>query len=174
MLAWRDELVEAGWRGEADESMSHVYRHWLSLRRADLPLAMGQEDRLREVLRQLKSIDSISISHIYLQEDFDLLPPVWKKLFDQLQGLGVPVHFMTAIQDRKKPSSNLASVQAILSGKPHSTSIQENDDSLVLLKASDEWEAAENLALWLAAEEDNNQEVTIICGSEYGCFGPDP
>ena len=165
MLAWRDELVEAGWRGEADESMSLRLQALAEIEKSDLPLALGQEDRLCEVLRELKSIDSISISHIYLQKDFDLLPPVWKKLFDQLRGLGVPVHLMTAVQDREKPTSNLASVQAILFGTSHSTAIRENDDSLVLLKASDEWEAAENLALWLAAEEDNNQEVTIICGS---------
>ena len=166
MIAWRDELVEAGWRGEADESMSPRLQALAELEKTDLPLAMGQEDRLREVLRQLKSIDSISIAHIYLQEDFNLLPPVWKKLFDQLRDLGVPIHFVTAIQDRKQPSSNLTSVQTILSGKTHSTSIKDNDDSLVLIKVSDEWEAAENLALWLAAEEDNNQEVTIICGSD--------
>ena len=166
MLAWRDELVEAGWKGEADESMSPRLQALAELERTDFPLAMGQEDRLREILRQLKSIDSISISHIYLQEDFDLLPPVWKKLFDQSRDLGVPIHFVTAIQDRKQASSNLASVQTILSGKNHSTSIKENDDSLLLIKASDEWEASENLALWLAAREENNREVTIICGSD--------
>ena len=166
MLAWRDELVEAGWRGETDESMSPRLQALAEFEKTDLPLAMGQEDRLREVLRQLKRIDSISIAHIYLQEDFNLLPPVWKKLFDQLRDLGVPIHFATAIQDRKQPSSNLASVQTILSGKTHSTSIKDNDDSLLLVKVSDEWEAAENLALWLAAEEGNNQEGTIICGSD--------
>lgn len=166
MLTWRDELIEAGWTGEADESMSLRLQALAELEKTDLPLDMGREDRIHEVLKKLKSINSIPISHIYLQEDSNLLPPVWKKLFDQFRDMGVSFHFVTAIQDRKKPSSNLVSVQTILSGKTHSTSIKENDESLVLIKASDEWEAAENLALWLSTEGDNNQEVTIICGSD--------
>ena len=168
MLAWRDELVEAGWTGGTDESMSLRLRALAELEGTDLPLAMGKEDRLQEVLRRLKSIDSIAIAHIYLQEDFELLPPVWKKLFDQLQDMGVRINVVTAIQQRQRPPSNLESVQTILLGKGHATTIKDNDDSLLLIKASDEWEAAENLALWLAAGEENNQAVTIICGSDTG------
>ncbi|MBN2061718.1 MAG: PD-(D/E)XK nuclease family protein [Deltaproteobacteria bacterium] len=166
MLAWRDGLVAAGWRGETDESMSPRLQALAELEKTDFPLAMGQEDRLREVLRHLKDISSISFSLIYLQEDFDLLPPVWKKMFKQLQGFGVPIHPLPAIRNRKKSPSNLASVQKILSDNTNTTSIKENDDSLLLVKASNEWEAAETLALWLAAEQNNNQEVIIICGSD--------
>ena len=41
-----------------------------------------------------------------------------------------------------------------------------HDDSLVLLEADNEWQAAEHLALWLAAAPDSNEQVTIICGSD--------
>jgi len=166
MLAWRDELVEAGWTGGTDESMSPRLRALAELEGTDLPLAMGKEDRLQEILRWLKSIDSISVSHIYLQEDFEILPPMWKKLLHQLKDKGVRIHAVTAIQQRQRSPSNLESVQTILLGKSQATTIKDNDDSLLLIKASDEWEAAENLALWLAAGEKSNQAVTIICGSD--------
>lgn len=63
-------------------------------------------------------------------------------------------------------NSNLALVQAALLGQSAEGAITDKDSSLILLEASDEWEAAEHLALWLAAERDHNQGITIICTAD--------
>ena len=63
-------------------------------------------------------------------------------------------------------NSNLALVQAALLGQSAEWAITDKDSSLILLEASDEWEAAEHLALWLAAERDHNQGITIICTAD--------
>ncbi len=76
MLSWRDELIEAGWKGEADGSCSPRLLALKKLEQTNLPLAMGREDRLQEVIRQIEHIDSIAVRKIHLQEPLELLPPV--------------------------------------------------------------------------------------------------
>ena len=48
-------------------------------------------------------------------------------------------------------TSNLAAVQNILLGNAGHGLVPPKDDSLVLLEADNEWQAAEHLVLWLAA-----------------------
>lgn len=165
ILAWRDELVEAGWKGETEASSSARLQALAILERANSPLSMGREDRLQEVLRQLEHISPIGIGHIFLQEAFELLPPAWQKVFTQLKGRGIIVEPSPPL-NHKPRTSNLASVQAVLSGAPHAATIAEKDDSLLLIRAADEWQAAENLALWLATDAKANRDVTIICGAD--------
>jgi RecB family exonuclease len=165
MLSWRDELIEAGWKGDADGSSSPRLRALKKLEQTNLPLAMGREDRLQEVIRRIEHIDSIAVRKIQLQEPLELLPPVWQKVLAQLQDKGVNVEPIAAISHQPK-SSNLASVQSVLSSETKDTSISDKDDSLILIKSADEWEAAENIAIWLAAKPEANQDVTIICGAD--------
>jgi ATP-dependent helicase/nuclease subunit B len=166
MLYWRDELIEAGWNRAPIESTSPRLRSLSELEQIHIYLARGQSDRIQDVLRQVKEASSISISDIYLQEDLNILPPVWKKLFDRLEDMGVHIKVTPFIKHSQKLSSNLATVQTILRGETGSTSIRPDDDSLVLLKASEEWEAADNLVLWLASGKENNQDVAIISSSD--------
>ncbi len=189
MLAWRDELIDAGWEGQpldsrfrgndmADgndmagrndmnsvESGSARLRALAKVEQVNLPLALGDEDRLREVLRELKQVDGVAIERVRLQEAFELLPPVWQKIFNKLRSLGVKIERVEPVRHEPR-SNNLASIQTVITGKAETAPISDNDDSLILLKAADEWEAAQNLALWLAAEKDANSGVTIVCGTD--------
>ena len=165
MLAWRDELIEAGWEGQQFESGSTGLRALAKVERVDMPLALGREDRLRQILRELKQARSVAIERISLQEPIELLPPVWQKIFNQLRRLDVKIELVAMVAHEPR-SSNLASIQTVMTGEVDTEPISANDDSLVLIKAVDEWEAAESLAIWLAADDGANSEVTIVCGTD--------
>lgn len=165
LLVWRDELIAAGWDGQAEASDSPRLRALAELERVDPPLASGRADRLREVARQLEPASSVAIADIRLAEPLELLPSIWQKLLGQLKGKGVTIEPVGDLRFPSRPS-NLASIQSIFSGATDAAAISDKDDSLVLVTAMDEWEAAENLALWLAADPEANKDVTIICGED--------
>ena len=183
MLDWRDELIGAGWEGQpldsrfrgndmaggndmnSVESGSARLKALVKVERVDMPLAFGKEDRLREVLRELKQTDKVSIADIRLWEPTELLPPIWQKIFNRLRKMGVAIESAEPVR-REPRASNLASIQTVMTGETDSAPISDNDHSLTLVKATDEWEAAENLALWLGADKGANKEVAIVCGTD--------
>jgi len=164
MLSWRDELIEAGWDGLAHDSSSPRLLSLADVEAVDEhPLSPGRQDRLQAVLSVLGQHSSDIVS-IHTQEPLDLLPPVWEKLFALLQSSGVIIDLISVETSSAGPS-NLAQVRAAFAEPDYNAEINAHDDSLILLKAADEWEAAENLATWLAADKDANDQVTIICDS---------
>ncbi|NLF61770.1 MAG: PD-(D/E)XK nuclease family protein [Lentisphaerae bacterium] len=84
LLAWRDELIEAGW--DAKEAPSQRLQTLATLERNPLPLAAGVPDRLRTVL---KALDQAPCSDkIHLTEPLALLPWVWREIFATLRRNG--------------------------------------------------------------------------------------
>ena len=165
MLAWRDELIEAGWKGQSSTADSPRLQALAELERIKVPLSLGRADRLRTVLLQIEQTQSVAVTNVRLQEDKKLLPLVWQQIFDRLRHMGVTVDNAPKIVHPKR-TSNLAVVQSRLSGESPSEELSDRDETLMLVRAADEWEAAESLALWLAAERVENQDVTIICGTD--------
>jgi len=164
MLAWRDALVDAGWNGLAGEATSPRLQSLADIEATDLPLSSGREDRLQAVLHALEAEEDSSIALIYSQEPVALLPPVWKKVFALLKSSGVCIE-QVSDESETTDFSNLSQVRAAFVDPDYRASMKAEDHSLILLKAADEWEAAENIATWLAAETANNDQVTIICDS---------
>jgi ATP-dependent helicase/nuclease subunit B len=165
MLLWRDELIEAGWRGDMNTVGSCRLQALTEIEKLDLPLSPGYAERLRQVIRHLEKGKKVSIASIRLVEPLELLPPVWRDLMGLLPKQGI------LVQQLPKPSgskqrNNLAAIQNTLLGNTGHDFLSLHDDSLVLLEADNEWQAAEHLALWLAAAPDSNEQVTIICGSD--------
>lgn len=165
MLMWRDELVEAGWQGDMNTVSSLRLQALTELENLDLPLSPGRPERLRKVIKQLEKGNKVGIASINLVEPWKLLPPVWGYLMGLLQEQGVRIGQLPQ-PTGSKHTSNLAAVQNILLGNAGHGLVPLKDDSLVLLEADNEWQAAEHLALWLAAAPDFNEQVTIICGSD--------
>jgi ATP-dependent helicase/nuclease subunit B len=165
MLAWRDELVEAGWRGDQNTVGSLRLQALTELENVDLPLTPGRPERLRAVIRQLEKGKKVGIASISLVEPLEVLPPVWRHLIGLLQEQGVRIGQLPQPTGCKH-TSNLAAVQNTLLGNEGDDLLSREDDSLILLEADNEWQAAEHLALWLAAAPDANEQVTIICGSD--------
>jgi ATP-dependent helicase/nuclease subunit B len=173
LLALRDELIGAGWNGTASDTDSPRLRALAEAERCPLPLAAGFEDRLMEVMRDLAFWKKLPISEILHIEPLDLLPPVWKKLFDKLKERGITIK----AAPRSAPvagDNNLATVQRRLAGDKAAAMLQSGDESLLLVEAGDEWEAAEHLARWLAAAGPDagtgagNADVTILCTGDSG------
>ncbi|MBL7050125.1 MAG: PD-(D/E)XK nuclease family protein, partial [Nitrospira sp.] len=165
LLAWRDQLIEAGWKGQMDKHCSARLQALGTLEQSSLPLIAGREDRLREILRMLEKCNTISVHTINIQEPFKLLPPVWQTILSRLRDMGVHLHQSLPII-RTDKTSDLAKVQSVLNNAVHKTAAIKDDESLVMAKAPDEWEAAESLALWLAADPAQHKELTIICGAD--------
>ncbi|GHV04886.1 hypothetical protein FACS189485_11050 [Spirochaetia bacterium] len=149
LLSWRDELILAGWN-------KHPLLAAQSKRLAALsaiegrtePLAKGFADKLREVLDELDYLDASCIQAIRLAEPLELLPHLWQLVFKKLGVIGVPI-------EAPQPQAPIAL----------------SDKSLVLLEADTEWEAAEALAMWLAADKDANEKVNMIVPDASGVLG---
>ncbi|MDR3230162.1 MAG: PD-(D/E)XK nuclease family protein [Synergistaceae bacterium] len=190
MLAWRDQLVAGGWRGKGkpfDESdMSGVSPRLAAL--ADLEgtsengadkgttfLSRGVDDRLQEVMACLEGIAPeeaampLPIETVHLLDRRELLPPAWQKIWTLAEKLGVTI--VDAESHPHASAGALALVQAALLSHSGRNAVTP-DDSLVFVEAEDEWEAAEALATWLAADEtpdgtarEPNEDAAIICGA---------
>ena len=165
MLLWRDELIEAGWQGDMNIVGSSRLQAINDLENIDMPISPGRSERLQEVIRQLRQGKIIGIATIQLVESLDLLPPVWRNLMELLEGQGISIEQLQK-PTGSKHAGNLAAVQNFLLGEAGPDSLSLEDESLILLEAENEWQAAEHLALWLAAAPDANDQVTIICGSD--------
>lgn len=165
LLKWRDELAEAGWSDKVNIDTSQRLNFLYKLEKINIPLPEGWPERLREIINYLDQNIPIHISSINLIEPITMLPPVWQHLLKLLQNQGTIINNPQEC-DIKNPDSNLKSVQAFLQEDNVKMSLSAQDDSLILLQAENEWEAAEHLALWLASDPEQNNEVTIICGRD--------
>lgn len=173
MLAWRDELLEAGWSGQNLTKPSARLKALTDLENSDLPLSAGRSDRLRRVIAGLEKNKPLSIASITLLEPCDLLPPVWQEILTLLKNQGVQIdsYCERTVGDEKTAlfsKTNLSRVQAALGGIKTGSSLADQDESLVLLEADNEWAAAQDLALWLASRPDANKDLTIICSWDSG------
>lgn len=126
------------------------------------PLAPGQSDRIRDVLSALKRARRMDIKHIQLATPKYHLPQVWIKILALLAKLGTLVG-EPLVQPQASHGTDLYSVQqAMLAGTPNPVV---GDHSLVRLDSSDEIEAAETVAEWLASDKKDNSNVAIIRGN---------
>ncbi|MDR1949681.1 MAG: hypothetical protein LBQ38_09830, partial [Spirochaetaceae bacterium] len=188
LLSWRDELVLAGWnRSALPAGFSKRLAALSAIEGGTEPLAQGTADKLREVLDELDSwrgfhtpqlccgykgmkpesntlreqpypdrsavglvdvFDVSCIQSIELTEPPELLPRLWQLVFNKLGAMGVPI----------KEAPPQAPITLL-------------EDSLVLLEADTEWEAAEALAMWLAADKDANKKVNMIVPGASGVLG---
>jgi RecB family exonuclease len=166
MLMWRDELIEAGWKGESAAGSPRL-EELAEIENMDSPLSIGRADRLREVVASLESNMPAYIESVSLVEPLDLLPPVWQDVFELLEGQGTLVDVWKE-PDLTELSCNLSLIKKASCSGAAEGSLSEDDDSLILLKADNEWEAADHLALWLSSNKDVNDDLTIICGMDTG------
>ena len=94
LLGWRDQLIAAGWRGEANGSprLDDLARTVS----AGPSLPAGSTDRLCAVLTALSDQPAITIDHIRLVEPRQVLPPPYRRLVDQLERCGTVIGHLLA------------------------------------------------------------------------------
>lgn len=165
LLEWRDELVEAGWDGQAIPSGSLRLDALTELECADVPLSGGRSDQLRRVTACLKCGIPAHIESIILAEPSSMLAPAWRHVFELLQSQGTNITCLS-MPDRRTQGGNLSRIQAVIGGIDVQGTLSPDDDTLILLKTDNEWEAAEHMALWLASKNEANDQVAIICGMD--------
>ena len=138
LLAWRDELVEAGWDAKQN-APSQRLQTLAMLEQNPLPLAPGVPDRLRTVLKTLH--DAPCSDEIRLTEPLRLLPWVWREIFTALRRNGA-----TLIEpEDAAPKATPAVFQ---------------------VTGRDEATLATQLARYLA--QGDNQDVALICAGDSG------
>ncbi|GMO32367.1 MAG: PD-(D/E)XK nuclease family protein [Termitinemataceae bacterium] len=140
LLEWRDVLVAGGWDGKIFQGVEKMPRlKTLSdLEAIKNPLSDGVGERLQNVLKALKEDGATPITEIVLLEHRAQLPPIWQKIWNCVQKQGV-----TITENNK--------------------SLSVNKNSILLLEAEDEWQAAETISLWLSAKtEKDNEDVLMI------------
>jgi len=163
MLAWRDELVLAGWDGKVSPEFTPRLGALVAIEKA-LPksLRSGMGDRLGVVLQELGNSPPLSISSIGVIDQTNVLPALLQQLMHALIECKVTVN---EVQPQIIQSDgNLGTVkQAMLAGAARK-SVKSADGSLILLKAEEEWSAANAVASWLKADETVNGNVLLIQG----------
>lgn len=115
LLEWRDELVEAGWNGQAIPSGSPRLNALAELECSDAPLIGGRSDRLQTVITSLKRGRPAHIGSIILIEPTSILPPVWRHVIELLQSQGTDITCLS-IPVRKPQGTNLSQIQAVIGG----------------------------------------------------------
>lgn len=166
LLQWRDELVEAGWDGQVFETSIPRLKTLSDLEKVDIPLPKGFADQFSRVLRRLQSGEGRLLESIDLVEPLSSLPCHWQNLFDVLKGQGTRIGRLATKDNDPDQTTTLGQVKSVLKGDEIGHLPCPSDDTLLLLHAENEWEAAEHLALWLASQEEKNRSLAIICGRD--------
>lgn len=162
LLGWRDQLIAAGWRGEAIGSprLDDLAR----AESAGPSLPAGSPDRLCAVLTALSDQPAITVDHIRLVEPRQVLPPPYRRLVDQLERCGTVIGQVSVSGSAN--DTDLRNVQTFLAtGSPEGL---RGDASFMTVEADTALMAAEALAEWLAAgtEEELAGTVVVSCDGD--------
>ncbi|WP_338452538.1 PD-(D/E)XK nuclease family protein [Niallia oryzisoli] len=163
LLRRRDELVIAGWEPAIPAGGSKWLETLQKLELANLNKTLGFSDRVRALLTHLRAEVSLKIEKITIvDEDVTLWDPWSIQLIDLLKDQGVQVIKRPADMEtgnHAESSSDLSLLQSVLAGENGSQQAQ-GDGSLLLVRAEQEWDAADFLISWL--QENGNEDTVII------------
>lgn len=176
LLAMRDELVLAGWDGEADAGLPRV-RTLAALDRLhrDGPLPPGEVDRIERVTRAAATAPYARLTLVERTPDW---PAAWQRLFARLAALGVVID--DGAGERARPreageaSNDLARIDAALrAGVPLREPLTPSGDgSFVVLEAETPDPLAEAVAALAAAElgADPRRTIAILRTADFGAL----
>lgn len=148
LLSWRDELIEGGWN-PADYQAGGSERLDVLAGIEDSEILPGPSDRLREVLRKLKELDTGKTGRwpvrVKLAHPKRFFPPIWREILEELPKV---VTFDDAPPETTPSAANLAD---LLQGK-----------KVILLEGNSQAELARHLVRYLTAEGDKLSSVTLL------------
>ncbi|MEI1249877.1 PD-(D/E)XK nuclease family protein [Rhizobium aouanii] len=161
ILEWRDTLVGGGWSGTAIGSPR--VDDLAAVEAIDPALPAGLEDRAIALLDVLTTRPGLRICQIGLVDRRDLLSPLWARMVEALEAVGVTI-FDHEQAELAIDGSDLRIVQRVLSGEP----IQPlaGDGTFTMVEADTELMAAETVADWLAAGPPEDLQGTVILASD--------
>ena len=163
LLAWRDELVFAGWSGEAIAGGGPRLATLAAIDvGADLP--PGAPDRLRRVEEELRGARVAPIDALRLAEARSLWPGRWQRVFARLEALGATIATIDASFEAVDSGSDLARLQASVRGAAPLSAPLRADGSIVVLRAETSWELGDATAALLRAW--NEPSTVIVRGGD--------
>ena len=157
LLTWRDALVAGGWDGAAVGSRRVDDLAAAETARGALP--HGLSDRAVALAAALPDRPGLRLRKLTLLEPANSLPPLWRRLIDQLAAAGVSIE-AAAHHSARNANSDLGRVQAALAGEP--TEALVGDGSFVMVEADTALTAAEAVADWLAAGPAEDLNGTVV------------
>ena len=160
LLAWRDELVAAGWTGGAAGSARPDALVIVEAAGPHLP--PGIADRPRAICAALGEGAELTVETIFLIEPRNLIPPVWARLIDALESSGIAI--IAAGAASPSAAGDLSRVQNFLATGTAAT--LEGDGSFILVEADTALTAAEALAEWLAHGSEEELAGTVVVATD--------
>ena len=164
VLAWRDELVLAGWKGDVPGQISNRLQDLAHVEKlVHLEFAPGLGDRLQLIMSFLKDPHRLDIEEIRIVEPLASWPPCWRNLLDALCRSGIRLHLLEETPSPK--DTDLGRLQkALINGRKLSQKDFQGDGSLCLISGSSEWELGQTLASRLQAYPQEHSKVLMIRG----------
>ena len=153
LLAWRDELIEAGWDGEAAPTDSRRVQDLAAVERAaDGILAPGFADRLRTVDRVMET-RAHGIDAVHLCEPAETLSSTWRSVLAQLPTVTLDP------PEGAPPGTDLARLQeGLKGGEPFRP---KGDGTVIVFTAAEEDTLAEALAQLLHTSAQTDHWPTL-------------
>jgi len=150
LLAWRDELVDAGWNGEPIPNGGGRIEtlHELTV---DAELPPGIADRLRGAEEDLRTSRTHVYDEIQLAEARSLWPGRWQRIFAVFEDIGTSVITREALFEPVRADSDLARLQTVLRGDAMGTDGLRGDGSIVVVRAETSWDLSEAVSALLSA-----------------------
>jgi ATP-dependent helicase/nuclease subunit B len=166
LLGWRDNLIEAGWNGQATTADSLRLQALAMIEaRAIGHLAPGIADRLRSILCELAS-RSPHVGPLIVMEDRAYLPTLWQKVCDRLNAQ-YDVGKSILSDNQAVDGTDLAKVRSALTS-PHSDErakvIIDGDQSIIFLTAFSELVLARAIAQMITRTRQKGFTQSVIAG----------
>jgi hypothetical protein len=167
LLRWRDDLIAAGWNGQASSDDTAKLRDMAALEtRATRSLSPGSGDRLRSILRELGS-RSAEIERLTVRDPKLHLPKLWQDVCEKLEANYEPPALLIAAQS---PDSDLGKMQDLLLNPSAKQVVAlAGDQSIVCLTAFSEATLASGVAQMLAGFRRNDgPAATLLADGQAG------
>jgi ATP-dependent helicase/nuclease subunit B len=157
LLSLRDELVAGGWSCgpvgvERIDDLAEVEIQ-------GAPLPRGLADRVAALIPALSSRPGLRLVRLCLLEARSTLPPLWKRLIDAFESVGVAIIEHTG-RTPATEGTDLRRVQKALDGDVFEPLA--GDGSVALVEADTALMAAEAVADWLAAGPATSLDGTVV------------
>ncbi len=154
LLAWRDELVEAGWNGDPIANGGpRVDALVAAESAAERTLPHGFADRIARVELELGNVGDRVYDSIRMLEPREVWPEGWRRIMDLLAGAGCNFEFVKQPPLGAVGDSDLSRTQRLLSVSGHRSEhcSWTGDCSLLFARAPTSWELGEVVAGLLRA-----------------------
>jgi hypothetical protein len=151
LLRWRDQLMLCNWNFSKGISERLDLLASIEL---NYPLSMGISDRWILVLDKLKTEIILNIECIEVNDNIQLLHPIFKELFNRLESKGVLITY-TNSQYQNDGNSNLSEIKDVLLSNKTDVKLNENDISFQIVRFKDDTIASDFLAQQIRESEWN-------------------